>query len=270
MLTADQIATFFDQGYITLPGLFSAAEVAEVAAGFTALQAMAAELGAETDNHMLMHRGSQFVLRRDAANPGGPPAIRRVVWCGAAAPVLERYGEDPRLLGIARDLLGADAGEHLINQAHFKLPHDGIFFPWHQDSQHRGYGSSAWTDVNGRGSYVQMALAVDAATPENGPLKFIPGSCRQGHMGLKYAEDAQTEDPRIRSADAVSILAAPGDLVVFGPYTIHGSEPNRSDLPRRVFINGFAHPGANHRNYPGHEAGAGRLVPFPAAAGAAV
>jgi len=262
VLSPEQINDFYETGFIVIRSLFSAAEMAEVSAGFDRLQAQAASLPADSENAMIMHQGSQFVLR---AHPdGGRPSIRRVVWVGAAEPVLDHFGEDPRLLAIARDLLGTDAGEHLINQAHFKLPHDGISFPWHQDSQHRGYGTPAWTDVNGRGSYVQIALAVDPSTRENGPLKFIPRSCADGHLALKYREDDQTNDPRIRAQDAVDIIAEPGDVAVFGPYTIHGSEPNRSDAPRRVFINGFAAPGANHRNYPGHEAGAGRTVPFPA------
>jgi ectoine hydroxylase-related dioxygenase (phytanoyl-CoA dioxygenase family) len=262
MLTPAQIDEFYEVGFLVLRGVFSAAEMAEVSAGFDRLQATAAALKADSANAMIMHDGSQFVLR--AAPDGGASSIRRVVWVGAAEPVLDRYGEDPRLLAIARDILGTTAGDHLINQAHFKLPNDGISFPWHQDSQHRGYGTAAWTDVNGRGSYCQMALAVDASTVENGPLKFIPRSCADGHLALKYREDDQTEDPRIRAQDAVSIIAEPGDLAVFGPYTIHGSEPNRSTAPRRVFINGFAAPGANHRNYPGHDHGAGRTVQFPA------
>ena len=48
------------------------------------------------------------------------------------------------------------------------------------------------------------------------------------------------------------------DVVMFGPYTVHCSQPNVSEHPRRVFINGFAYPGANTRLYPGR--GAGRLV----------
>jgi hypothetical protein len=42
---------------------------------------------------------------------------------------------------------------------------------------------------------------------------------------------------------------------MFGPYTFHRSLPNRSQSARRVFINGYAHPGANWRLYPGSEAG---------------
>ena len=46
-----------------------------------------------------------------------------------------------------------------------------------------------------------------------------------------------------------------GSVLVFGPYAIHRSLPNRSGVPRRVFINGYAYPGANARVYPGEAAG---------------
>ena len=102
--------------------------------------------------------------------------IHRVVWCGAAEPILSRYGMDRRLLEMAGQLLGSSEMNQLINQAHFKLPGDGVEFPWHQDSTHRRFGGDGWQDLNGRGSYVQTVTAIDTVTHDNGPLEFIPGS----------------------------------------------------------------------------------------------
>jgi len=47
-------------------------------------------------------------------------------------------------------------------------------------------------------------------------------------------------------------------VIFFGPYTAHMSKANTSDHYRRVLINGYATPGANHRVYPG--AGLGRVL----------
>ena len=60
----------------------------------------------------------------------------------------------------------------------------------------------------------------------------------------------------------MTILAQPGDALFFGPYTVHASFENTSDRYRRVLINGYASPGANHREYPGD--GAGRRLTAPA------
>jgi ectoine hydroxylase-related dioxygenase (phytanoyl-CoA dioxygenase family) len=181
--------------------------------------------------------------------------IHRIVWCGAAETVLSRFGMDPRLLAMAAQILGSTEMNQLINQAHFKQPGDGIEFPWHQDSTHRRYGQQGWRDVNGRGSYVQTVTAIDPIGADNGPLRLLPGSCKLGHVAS--AQDGRLPaglDPR----DAIPATMTAGSVLLFGPYTYHSSPPNQSDRPRRIFINGFASPGANSRVYPGE--GAGRLV----------
>ena len=271
-LTAEQERDFFELGYLVLRGLLAAEEVAEVAAAFDRLKARAAALELTgTDltpagDEKVMCEGSQFVLHA-AGRPGGAPAIRRVVWAGACEPVLSKWGVDRRFLAIARQVLKCgDKAEHLICQAHYKEPGDGTWFPAHQDSTHRGHGHSAeWEDVNGLGSFVQVLLAVDAATDANGPLIVLPRSCEQGHLGLDYSELMQTVDARLEPylGDQVPLLMEPGDVALLSPYIVHSSEPNRGGGPRRVFINGYAAPGANRKLYPGHEAGAGRRVALP-------
>jgi len=243
-LSDAQIRDFFDVGFVLVHELFSTFEVARMRAAFARLEATARAL-----REPGMVRGSQFVVdrREDDATPA---RIHRVVWCGAAEPVLSEYGHDPRLVRIAAQLLGSSTMSQLINQAHFKFPGDGVEFPWHQDSKHRRYGTDEWRDVNGKGSYVQSAMALDAVTPESGPIEFI--ASRMGHLDIPADG---TLPKSVDASRAVAPLPRPGDVIFFGPYTIHRSLPNRSERPRRTFINGFAYPGANSRVYPGEGAG---------------
>ncbi|HKQ60694.1 MAG TPA: phytanoyl-CoA dioxygenase family protein [Candidatus Polarisedimenticolaceae bacterium] len=250
-----EVEEFFEVGYVLCPGVFDPPEVEELRGAFGRLERAARSL-AETG----MYRGAQFVVER-AAEPTAPLRIHRVVWCGAAEPVLERYGRDPRLLAMAGQLLGSGEMNQLINQAHFKLPGDGVEFPWHQDSTHRRYGTE-WVDLNGRGSYVQTVTALDDVDADNGPLRLIPGSCKRGHLTPHEATSGALVLNPADEANAVSATMRAGDVLMFGPYTIHGSGPNLSNRPRRSFLNGFAYPGANSRVYPGE--GAGRLVRIPA------
>ncbi len=250
-MTPQQVEQFYREGFVTLRMVFGMGELAAIRRAFERLQGdaerLALDLDAGTESPVMrMHRGSQFVLDLQ------PARIRRVVWCGAAEPVLALIGADPRLLRPAAQLLGSRSVEQLINQAHFKMPGDGVAFPWHQDSSHRRYGTSQWQDLNGQGSYVQTVLAVDDMGPDNGPLRFIPGSCSRGHLELPA--DGSLPD-EIDPSSAVSPELQAGDVVLFGPYTIHGSEPNGSNRPRRALINGYAYPGANSRVYPGDGAG---------------
>jgi ectoine hydroxylase-related dioxygenase (phytanoyl-CoA dioxygenase family) len=243
VLDARRIEQFFTRGWLVFPKLFEAREIGRIARAFDRLARRAQNLTLSGDV-----QGSHFVIDRPA--PDGAVRIHRVVWCGAAEPVLAEYGADPRLLRPVAELLGSATMNQLINQAHFKMPGDRVSFPWHQDSTHRRYGEPDWTDVNGRGSYVQTAIAIDPMTETNGPLRFLPGSCRMGHVA----------DPayRVPEDQAVTMTMEPGDVVMFGPYVFHASEPNGSDRARRAFINGYANPGANRRVYPGR--GAGRLL----------
>jgi len=254
-LRDDQVEAFFEQGFLILPRIFGTAEVEEMRAAFERLERVAHELG---ENRM--HRGSQFVLERIEGGNGQPRIrIHRIVWCGAAEPVLGEYGKDPRLLRPVARLLGSTDMSQLINQAHFKLPGDGVEFPWHQDSTHRRFGRGEWQDLNGRGSYVQTVTAIDDATAKNGPLRLIPGSSKLGHLELPTG--GRLPRGLVDARRAVSATMEAGSVLLFGPYTIHSSLSNRSSRPRRVFINGFAYPGANRRIYPGD--GAGRQVGLP-------
>ena len=253
MLDEHQMEAFFSVGYVVCPDVFGAGEVDEMLRAFDRLESVARRLG-----RTQMHDGSLFVLA-DPQRGNDPPevSIQRIVWCGAAEPRLAEYGQDPRLVGMAAAVLGSRRMHQLINQAHFKLPGDGVEFPWHQDSTHRRYGGREWVDANGRGSYVQIVVALDDMTEENGPLQFVPGSCKLGHVE-HVGDGGRLPDDAIDPASIVSITARAGSVVLFGPYTFHRSRANRSSRPRRAFINGFAYPGANSRVYPGR--GAGRLV----------
>ena len=255
MLDARQIRRFFEVGYLILEDVFSPPEVERMRRAFHRLEGRAGGLDETCEVE-----GARFVLDREA----GGVRIHRVVWCGAVEPELERIGADPRLLGLASRLLGSATVSQLINQAHFKLPGDGVAFPWHQDSTHRRYGGPEWRDVNGRGSYVQTVLAVDDVTAENGPIELIPGSCRVGHLGLRPGDPLPEQVSDIARPVAPTMRA--GSVMLFGPYTFHASRPNRSTRPRRVLINGYAYPGANLRVYPGSGTGVTRRVPAPAAA----
>jgi ectoine hydroxylase-related dioxygenase (phytanoyl-CoA dioxygenase family) len=237
---------FHARGFFVRPDVFTAPEVEVLRRAFDRLEGAARRFSEPT-----LHGGASFVVHGDR--------IDRIVWCGAAEPVLLEVGADPRLLTLAAELLGSAEMSQLINQAHFKLPGDGVAFPWHQDSTHRRYGTPEWKDVNGRGSYVQTVLALDDVTEENGPLEFLPGSCRRGHLGLQNGALPADLDP----STAVAATMRAGSVLVFGPYAVHRSLPNRSRVPRRVLINGYAYPGANARVYPGE--GAGRTLRYTGA-----
>jgi hypothetical protein len=256
--TEAQIRDFFEVGWITRPALFSSDEVARMRACFDALEQIASRL-TETG----LYQGAHFVLGEN----NGDQVIKRVVWAGGCQRYLLEIGSDPRLTAPCAQLLRNDAMDHLLNQAHFKRPGDGVIFDWHQDIQHRDKGGGTWTDVNGTGSFVQTLIVLDEMTPDSGPMLFMPGSSQWGRVdfGGDCADGYRgtTLPDSFRAEDAVTISAHPGDTLFFGPYAAHASFENTSDQYRRVLINGYASPGANRREYPGDGAGRRLKAPTP-------
>ena len=268
-LTDEQAAAFHAHGHVLLPGLFSRTEVDVVRAAFERLYATAQRLRVTGD-----HDGAHFVLR---APPTGEVVVQRIVWAGGAEPALLSLSADARLVEAALQLLDTSSCEQLLCQAHFKMPGDGVSFDWHQDIQHRDKGPGTWRDVNGRGSYVQTILLVDDMREDNGPLLFMPDAAvsldargrlvRGGDTALPMptagAGDYGNADVVVDESRAVTVTGRAGDVLLFGPYAVHGSRANTSNASRRVLINGYAAPGANGRVYPGR--GSCRTLPSTAA-----
>ena len=253
-LSDAEIDEFFDLGWITRRDMFGAEEIARMRTCFDALERIGGQL-----NETGLHTGSHFVL----GDGNGGSRVRRVVWAGGSQPYLLEVGADRRLTIPVSQLLGSTEMDQLLSQAHFKRPGDGVIFDWHQDIQHRDKGPGTWDDVNGSGSFVQTIIVMDEMTPESGTVLFIPGSSKWGRVDLgehdyDRPESPKKRPPQFREEDAVTITAAAGDGLFFGPYTVHASFENSSHHDRRVFINGYAYPGANHRVYPGD--GAGRML----------
>ncbi len=239
---------FFETGYAVAPRFFDDREISEMRDAFDRLHAQALKLGLTQT-----WRGSFFVLGRRGENVN----VHRIVWCAGADERLERVGRHPRLLALAGRLLGSKEMDQLISQAHYKMPGDGVSFDWHQDVQHREKRPGDWVDVNGRGAYVQTLLCLDDMTAENGPLLVVPGSAKRGRVqsgAFNYGEGMRGQSPDSH----VAVTARAGDLILLHPYTLHGSRPNESRHARRLFVNGYSAPGANHRLYPG--LGSGRRL----------
>ncbi len=232
-------------GFVVVRGFVGPTDLARLRAAFDLLLEIARRLDGPTEVD-----GSRFVVDRE------PFRIQRVTWCSGAAPDLQAFGGDIRFLGLAGECLGSNHVVQLIQQAHFKLPGDGVAFAWHQDASNRRYGTDLWTDVDGFGSFVQIAVAVDPMGARNGGLSFIPGSQRLGFRADPITGELP-ENAFDRSTRVTPELDA-GDAVVFGPFVVHGSEPNDGAVSRRTFLQGYALPGANRRVYVGSGLGVER------------
>ncbi len=141
---------------------------------------------------------------------------------------LDQILHSDAMLDIVEQLIGSNIVK-FHSKLMMKAAEDGSFTPWHQDW---GY----WQYKHREPKQVNCMLAIDPATKENGCIRFVRGSHKQGPIDHK---DFQTHsftiglEGGLDAYEADIVELAPGDAVFFGPLIIHGSAPNTSKQHRR-------------------------------------
>lgn len=165
----------------------------------------------------------------------------------------------PQLLALSRELgLAEPAVMHSYNLRMDLPQEDEFLFHWHQDSTYLLGSANALT-------YWIPLVPVSRATV--GSIAVIPGSQRAGIRAYRTSFDAAGGPPAWRSlspkdvhlhrdpdpAEAVDIVAEPGDIVVFSQLLLHASLPNRGAAARwtvQVRHADLAEPGFIAAGYP--------------------
>jgi non-haem Fe2+, alpha-ketoglutarate-dependent halogenase len=146
---------------------------------------------------------------------------------------------DTILDGVS-DVLGSDL---MLWDCAFiiKEPRTPSFVSWHQDLTYWGLDSDA---------VVSAWLALSPATVESGCMKMIPGSHRRGRLDhVETADHAnvlsrgQTVTLDLADAAVVYTSLAPGEMSIHHGWTLHASEPNRSNDRRIGITFNFIRPG---------------------------
>lgn len=144
-------------------------------------------------------------------------------------PWLNELVRHPKILDAIEDVLGPNI---LCWASGFfwKRPNDPAFISWHQDSTYWGLSSP---DV------VTAWLALTPSTPESGCMRVVPGTHKQDQIPHKDTFDpknllsrGQEVAVEVDENDAVDVVLQPGEISLHHVRLIHGSEPNRSSLPR--------------------------------------
>ena len=207
-ISAEQRNDFAEQGFLYVPGMFSPAEIAEIAGWAQEILDRPEEAGKEWKYFEQSANGGARILNR----------VERLVEHHAG---FDRLCKDARILGGCSVLFGDDA-VLFKEKINFKLPGGGGFEP-HQDMQ------AGW-DVYG-GLHISVMVAIDATTPENGALEIIGGLHRGGLLGEMWQplEAHQTD-----GHDWQPLYCQPGDVLFFDSFAPHRSGPNRTSQARRA------------------------------------
>lgn len=222
VLTQAQRESYFEKGYLLVEGFIDAAWLQRLRDGV----------------ERLVER-SRSVTRSDAVfdlEPGhsaAAPRLRRVSSPNDEDPVFWDYAAESPLGDLLCDLLGPDVKFHQ-SKLNFKWAKGGTEVKWHQDAPFFPHTNPAVLTV---GTYLY-----DCGM-DQGPLGVVPGSHETeifDHYDAAGNWTGHIDDADLArvALDRVEYLCGPaGSLTLHNYRTVHGSEPNRSDLGRPLLLN---------------------------------
>ena len=203
-MTQDAAQIYAEQGFLTGIGLFSASEIGHFRACFDELEALEGrekcQIGLQA-----RHIDEEFI------------------W---------QMATDSRVLDAIQEVMGADI---MLLSTHFFCkypdPEAKHFVAWHQDVTYWGLqppeAHTAW-------------VAVDASDVENGCMRVIPGSHKNGiathgesaKAGNLLSINQEILDEFVDDSQAVDLVLAPGQISIHDGQTFHASNPNTSNRRR--------------------------------------
>jgi ectoine hydroxylase-related dioxygenase (phytanoyl-CoA dioxygenase family) len=254
-LSKQQLQQFADEGFLILPSLFDADEIAHMRREADAI------LELILNSSIALHRHSNrldWLKRHD-----GVPLVRKIQPINDLSDYLAQVSADERLIGPLRDVMG-DEPVLMEEKLNFKQPIpdgvEGIPFPVKNNDSFPVHNDWAYySDQKYPQDVVSSAISIDECTVNNGPLHVWPGSHKEHREHFWLAnEGLQVKEGLIDFNGGQDVLAPPGTVMLFHSLLIHNSRSNDTMAPRRLMI--YSHypkrfnMGHDVRNGPGRRA----------------
>jgi 2-aminoethylphosphonate dioxygenase len=206
---SQQRDVFQRDGFVVVPGLFDAQEIARIS-----------EWTDELERSPEVPGRSMKYYEPSLLRPGERVLQRIENFC----PFHEGFAglcDGDKLRGSVSRLLGEPA-VLFKDKINFKLPGGDGFKP-HQDQQ---AGWSTYADL-----FVTAMVSIDSTTAQNGCLELCAGQHTHGLIGEEWTP---LTDDDMRRLGGRAVPTQPGDAVFFDSYTPHASAPNLTAERRRV------------------------------------
>jgi ectoine hydroxylase len=244
-LTAQERAGLDADGFVVREQVFSAAEIADMAAS---CEALVDDLVRDRKGWRL--RAGSYVFDPDLAHDaiikweGDTDVVHGIEPLAHLSPALHEWALDRRLVDPMVDLVGDDEPALFTEKLNLKRPQVGGPNPPHQDYPY-------WVDSADRAEDVATAMILlDDATLDNGCLGVVRGSHKQGKWTTRRDGDeflANEIDMNVYpDTEVVPLELDAGSVVMFGPFLVHQSLPNHSDQPRRALLFSYQPAGRHH------------------------
>jgi hypothetical protein len=187
----------------------------------------------------------------------GTQLVRKIQPINDISETFARFGSDPRMTGPLEELMGQPPTlfeEKLNYKQPLHTPVQGLPPPadigrpdgeWGMHNDFAYYTAQDYPQ-----SSVSSAVVLDDCTASNGPLRMWRGShvAHRPHDSDPALGGAQQVralgDPLVDPAAGEALLLPAGSILHFSVLTVHNSDPNRSNAPRRLMI--FSHHPTSH------------------------
>lgn len=220
-ITDEDLARFYEQGYLVVHDAFDAQEVESALAGLLHL------LSGDVPEFkgVMYERAAQGVPVEEMPAEQRQDYVRKFMWFVKHDERLQAMAHHPKLLGVIERLMG-EPPLLFQDMALLKPPRMGREKPWHQDH--------AYFELPLEAKVVGCWIALDEATTENGCMIVIPGSHLQGPVVHFKRRDWQICDTHVNNQGAVAAPLKPGGCLLFSSLIHHGTPTNFSNQRRRA------------------------------------
>ncbi len=223
ILTREQKATFWREGFLPYPTLLNADELAQ-------LQQLTEDIAygrvvTRTDiKGIPVLEKEPSIERGEARAANALDELRKINF---PASIHETF------LAIARSAKIVDVIAELFDDPDIKLLGDQIFMkpPGHGSVKEYHQDSASWPFLIPQ-NQITCWIALDAATLENGCMRCIPGSQTYGLLHLKHLPQLLTEEMK---AQEVAVPLPAGGCLFFHSLNLHYSSANTSTQRRRAW-----------------------------------
>jgi ectoine hydroxylase-related dioxygenase (phytanoyl-CoA dioxygenase family) len=221
ILSATQIKSYHQDGYLILKSFFSKAEVDKMYG--TALQ--------------------DDAMRKNALdlNDQTGKKTKLSLWFTPGNDIFGYMTRSQRMIQAISPLLDSDAPVcHFHSKLMQKEPRVGGAWEWHQD-----YGYWYKNQFMFPDQLISVMIALTEANKQNGCLQIIKGSHKLGRVnhgfaGEQVGADMTMVENALKTMELIYCEIEPGDALIFHSNLLHRSEANLSDRPRWSIISCYS------------------------------
>ncbi len=215
-LSDQQVKDFHEQGYLVLPNLFSAEEVAVM-----------------REEAQTIYASNREEIWREKS--GAPRTAFAAHTYNEAFGIL---GAHPRLIEPVEQLFGEQLYMHQF-KINAKAAFDGDVWQWHQD-----YGTWRRDDGMPEPRAMNISVFLDEVMHINGPLLLVPKSQKHGNLDAGHdlgttsyplwTLDNDTVKKLVDEGGIFEAVGKPGSVLMFHGNLVHGSAGNITPYPRKI------------------------------------